>query len=161
MTPILYAKIAGIGVIAALLLGIGWHFGGLSGKLEASNAKTALASFQEAQAANTAKAVLAERASAAAAAITDNNAENAHDKTIESLPARIVHDPVFLREPGDICPAVSTVPDSKGQTASDDSAGRSTEQRSGIDLRPAIEAFKIKYETVLADCRRLDSEWPK
>lgn len=162
MTPILYAKIGGAVALAALLIFGGYHFGGLSGKLEASNARTALADFQQAQAANTAKAVLAERASAAAAAINDNIAENAHDKTIESLPARVVHDPVFLREPGDICPAVGTVPNPKDQTAGNDSAGRAIQPGSGSgDIRPAIEALKVKYEIVLADCRRLDAEWPK
>lgn len=162
MTPAIYAKIGGVVMLAAFLLWGGYHFGSLHGELDASQAKTTLADFQTAQAANTAKAVLAERASAAAAAITDNIAENAHDKTIESLSARVVHDPVFLRAPGDICPASGTVPDPKGQTAGNDSAGRPAEQRSGDgDIRPAIEAFKIRYETVLADCRRLDAEWPK
>jgi hypothetical protein len=161
MTPILYAKIGGIAVLAALLVSGGYHFGSLHGELDASTAKTALADFGEAQAANTAKAVLAERASAAATAINDNLAESAHDKTIESLPARVVHNPVFLRAPGDLCPASGTVSDPKAKAASIDPAGRAVQPGSGIDLRPAIEALKVKYEIVLADCRRLDAEWPK
>lgn len=159
---LIYIKLAIGLVVVGAIAGGSFHFGGLSGKLEASNARTALADFQEAQASNTAKAVLAERASAAAAAINDNKAENAHDKTIESLPARVVHDPVFLRYPGDICPASGTVPDPKGQTAGNDSAGRGVQPGPGSgDLRPGIEALKIKYEIVLADCRRLDAEWQR
>jgi hypothetical protein len=160
MNP-LYTKIAAIALLAACLVSGGYHFGSLHGELDASNARTALADFREAQAANTAKAVLAERASAAAAAINDNLAEAAHDKTIESLPARVVHDPVFLRTPGDICPASGAVPDPKAKAANLDPAGRGVQPGRGIDLRPAIEALKVKYEIVLADCRRLDAEWPK
>jgi hypothetical protein len=156
-----YIKIGAVVLVLGAVSAGSFHFGRFSGELEASKAKTALADFQEAQAANTAKAVLAERDSAAAAAINDNIAEGAHDKTIESLPARIVHDPVFLRAPGDICPASGAVRDPKAEAANLDTAGRSVQPGRGIDLRPAIEALKVKYETVLADCRRLDAEWPK
>ena len=59
-------KLAAIIAAALALLGIGFYFGGLRGNEKADAAQTALEGFQAAQSANTAKAVLAERASSAA-----------------------------------------------------------------------------------------------
>lgn len=54
-----YIKIGAFVALLAAVAAVAYHFGGMS-------AETALADFREAQSANTAKAVLAERASAAA-----------------------------------------------------------------------------------------------
>lgn len=150
---LVYLKIGGAALLLAIAAGAGYHFGGLA-------SKTALEADHAAMAKVATDALLAQRSQAAAQAITDNTAEAAHDKTIESLPARVIRTPVFLRAPGDVCPDV--VPATQAQTGGADPAGRAAEQGSGEhDLRPALEAFKLKYETVLADCRRLDVEWPK
>lgn len=58
MTPILYAKLGGALALIVGLFMAGYHFGGLS-------SKAAIEGFQASQAENTAKAVLAERVSAA------------------------------------------------------------------------------------------------
>jgi hypothetical protein len=161
---ITYLKMGGIAALAIALLAVGYHFGGLRGQEEADAAKTALAAFQRDASANVAKAVLAERASAEALAINDNAAEAAHDKTIESLPDRTVRTPVFVRGSADNCPSPGgrPVPATPAKAAGDDPAGRAVESGPGSgDIRPALEQFKIRYETALADCRRLDAEWPR
>ncbi len=56
---ITYLKVGAIAALVAAIFMAGWHLGG-------DSARTALAGFQAAQAEDTAKAVLAERASAAA-----------------------------------------------------------------------------------------------
>lgn len=156
---IAYAKLGGLLALVLALFGAGFYFGSLRGNEKADAARTAQEASESAQSAAVAKAVLAERASAQAQAITDRAAETQHDKTIESLPARVVRTPVFLRGPGEICS--DPAPGGEAKASSDDPGGRRIEQGSGGDIRPAIEAFKLKYETALADCRRLDAEWPK
>jgi hypothetical protein len=40
-------------------------------------------------------------------------------------------------------------------------AARATDQGPQRDIGPAIEAFERKYETALAECRAVISQWPK
>lgn len=150
-----YSILVELGIAAVLLavaLAVGYHFGGLT-------ARNALEVDHTAMAQAATDALLAQRASAQTQAINDNAAETAHDQTVEALPARVVRTPVFLRAPGDVCP--DRVPGTQAQTRGDHPAGGGAQRGGGGDLRPAIEALKVKYETVLADCRRLDAEWPK
>jgi hypothetical protein len=138
------------GLVGLLCLWM-YHLGGDAARLATEKLKTA-------QAQNTANAVLAERASTQAQAKTDQTAEAQHDQTIESLPARVVRTPVWLRAPGDVCPAVPIPPQAAGH---DPGSGGVQPGPGERDIRPGLEALKIKYETALADCRRLDAEWPK
>lgn len=154
-----YAKQAGIALAVLFLLGVGFYFGTLKGDAAAASAKTAAEASQAAQASTVATAVLAERAAWQAQALTNNTAEKAHDQTIETLPARIVRTPVFLRGTGEICP--DPVPGAVAKAGGYDPDGRGVQPRPRIDSRPQFEALKVKYETALADCRRLDAEWPK
>jgi hypothetical protein len=146
------AAVALLLLTVAVAVAVGWHMGGLGPRAE-------LEAQHAAWAQTTAQALLAQRASAQAQAINDNAAETAHDQTIEALPARVVRTPVFLRAPGDLCP--DRVPSPQAQTSGQHPASGGAESGRGGDLRPAIEALKVKYETALADCRRLDAEWPK
>jgi hypothetical protein len=159
VTPVFYAKLGGTIFACLLLSGGGYYFGGLRGDAKAAHAQTALEADHEAMAKAATDALLAQRSQAAAQAITDNTAEKAHDQTIEDLPGRVVRTPVFLRSPGEICPG--PVPGAKAKTGGEHSGGSGVQPGSGKDLRPAIEAMKVKYETALADCRRLDAQWPK
>lgn len=159
---LVYIKFGAAAVLLAIAAGAGYHFGGLDGKAKVAEAKTALEADHAAMAKAATDALLAQRSHAAAEAITDNKAEAQHDQTIESLPARVVRTPVWVRAPGDICPADDRVSGAQAQTTGQDPGGRGAQPGSGErDIRPAIEAFKLKYETALADCRRLDAEWPK
>jgi hypothetical protein len=153
VTPLAYAKWGGI---AAFLIGLSffwYHQGGLA-------SKTKLEGFQAAQAEGTAKAVLAERASAAATALTDRAAETTHDQDLEAIPLHIRHDAVIVRLPGPApdCP----VPGAKTETGGEHPAPGPIEPGSRYrDIGPGLAAFEARYETALADCRRLDAEWPK
>jgi hypothetical protein len=153
MTWIAGLKLGGILALVAALFGSGYHFGGLA-------SKTALEADHAAMSKAATDALLAQRSQAAAQAITDNKAETVHDQTLESLPTRVIRTPVFVRAPGDVCPDV--VPTAQTQAGGQDPGGRGAEPGSRErDIRPAIEALKIKYERALADCRRLDAEWPQ
>jgi hypothetical protein len=84
-------------------------------------------------------------------------AEKEHAKDLAAIPLRVVTTPIWLHD-GQICAGpLSGV----SQTASSDSPGGGAVEGPGRDIRPLIEQFKAKYETALADCRRLDSEWPR
>jgi hypothetical protein len=84
-------------------------------------------------------------------------AEAQHAKDLAAIPLRIVSTPIWLHD-GQICAGtVPRLPEASGS----DSAGGGAIEGPGRDIRPLIEALKVKYETVLADCRRLDSEWPR
>jgi len=84
-------------------------------------------------------------------------AEIQHAKDLASIPARIVTTPIWLHD-GKVCAgALPQVPEAGG----DNSSGGGALEGPGRDIRPAIEELKRKYETALADCRRLDAEWPQ
>jgi len=151
VNPILAAKLGAAALLLIVIAGVGYHFGGLS-------SKTALEADHAAMAKAATDALLAQRASAQAQAINDNAAEKQHDQDLEAIPLHIRHDPVFVRVPGPApnCP----MPGTEVKAAGQDPGSGGAESGYGRDLRPSIEKFKIKYETVLADCRRLNSEWP-
>jgi hypothetical protein len=147
MNPLLYAKLGA----AAALLALAFYLGSLG-------PKAALERDHAAMAEATTQALLAQRASQQTQAINDNAAEKAHDEDLEAIPLHIRHDPVFVRLPAQDC----RVPAAQTKTGGNDPGKGGVQPGSGErDIRPAIEALKIKYETVLADCRRLDAEWPK
>lgn len=68
----IYVKLGFYLALAAGLIGLGYHFGALKGAAQADSARTALEGFQAAQAQNTAKAVLAERAAGQAELVRVN-----------------------------------------------------------------------------------------
>lgn len=81
----IYAKLGALIAAIALIFWAGWHLG-------SSNAKTALAGFKAAQAENTAKAVLAERASAAAELARVNTILKGYeDAPINPIDAGLAH----------------------------------------------------------------------
>jgi hypothetical protein len=149
MNPLLYAKLGA----AAVLLAVVFYLGGLG-------PKAALERDHAAMAEATTKALLAQRSTQQTQAINDNVVEKAHDQDLEAIPLHIRHDPVFVRVPGPTpdCP----VPGTQAKASGNDPGGGGVQPRPGDrDIRPGLEALKIKYETALADCRRLDREWPR
>jgi len=65
-------------------------------------------------------------------------------------------DPLIVRVPA----SANTVPGVAPKTASICPASGGDDAGSRVDLRPAVAAFELKYETVLADCRSALSQWP-
>lgn len=54
------------------------------------------------------------------------------------------------------------LPANSGSTASQPPSTGGTDAGSGqSNIRPALDAFETKYETVLAQCRNVLSQWPK
>ena len=73
------------------------------------------------------------------------------------------HTPVIVRTgPARACPVPIPAAQTGGSPAT---AGGTDEGRGGsgesVDIRPALNAFELKYETVIADCRQLWDAWPK
>jgi hypothetical protein len=146
------------GVLAAVLacFGFGYHLGGLGPKSD-------LANYQRDQAQNTAKAVLAERASAQHQATVDFNAETQHAKDLQDLAALTpVATPLLVFR---AAPAASgAVPGAAGHAgalAAHPQGGGGEPVGGTVDIRPDIEALKKRLEAVMADYRELAAEWPK
>lgn len=54
----------------------------------------------------------------------------------------------------EVLPAPATSPDSAHPAPGGTDTGR------GRDIRPQLEALKLKYETALAECRSVIAQWP-
>lgn len=69
------------------------------------------------------------------------------------------------RAPVRLCraPAASpgTVPGTASSPAGGTTAAGGTDTGSGEDLRPALNAFEVKYEGDFASCRSVLASWPK
>lgn len=143
-------------VLALVLFGGGFYFGGLK-------PKTDLADFQAKEAENTATAVLAERVSAQHQATVDSNAEMQHAKDLEDLAALTpVSTPllVFRAAPAPGC-AVQGAASAAGTVAANPTSGGSERVGGTVNIRPDVEALKKRLEAVMADYRELAAEWPK
>lgn len=65
--------------------------------------------------------------------------------------------PVFVRSgPASACP----VSQPAAQAASRPPAAGGDEPGAGEDLRPALNAYEVRLETVIADCRNALEKWP-
>lgn len=69
------------------------------------------------------------------------------------------HSPVIVRVPA----GPSPVPRDPGSPAGGTAGAGSTQPGPGasIDVRPALNAFELKYEAYLAECRSILKEWPQ
>jgi hypothetical protein len=144
MTAIAYAKIAAIVAVLAALVLVSFHLGGLGPKAELAKYKAAIA---QAQAQNATKELA-----------TTITAENAYDEDLTAIAVPVVRDRILVRE----------LPPAGGRVQLPAQAGSSATDRGAVDpgsgehdIRDALNAFEVKYERILAQCRRLDAEWPK
>jgi hypothetical protein len=91
------------------------------------------------------------------------DADSKRDTEIQQISAAIgaQRAPVYTVQPSAAkarsCAVSSNPITAGGQPA----VGGSADSGRGEDLRPAINAFELKYETALADCRSVLSQWPK
>jgi hypothetical protein len=69
------------------------------------------------------------------------------------------HAPIRLCIPPKASPG--TVSGNPASTPSGTAASGGTDAGSGEDIRPAINAYELKYESALASCRSVLSQWPK
>lgn len=65
--------------------------------------------------------------------------------------------PVFVR--GQSC--ANPVPTVAAKAGDNASAPRAVDPGRGIDYRPAVNQFELKYETALADCYTALDKWPQ
>jgi hypothetical protein len=89
-------------------------------------------------------------------------AKEDYDEALAAIPVRTVTTPVWVqRGPSPTCPgAVPSPAPSGGQAAG--AGGTDAGSRGGaVDIRPAINAFEAKYETVIAQCRETIADWPQ
>ncbi len=93
------------------------------------------------------------------------DANTQRDATLAQVAAGIAnqHAPVIVRNgPARVCP----MPVAATQAGSPPAATGGTDEGRGsnsesIDIRPALNAFELKYETVIADCRAALDGWPQ
>jgi hypothetical protein len=166
MTPALYAKIGGIALLAAVLFGAGFHFGGLKGSEQAAVAKSAQEGQGEAIAQAVTTGLEKQIEKSDAQQINDNAAEAAHGKDVHEIDTSTPRaDPVIVYRdrPGKVC--VAAVPGAKAAAstvgASPGTGGSVASGGDGVDRRPEIEALKKKLERIAADERLLIAKWPK
>jgi hypothetical protein len=85
-------------------------------------------------------------------------AQKERDEAYKNLPPAI-HTPVFVRLPGTICPdAPGSAP--KADSVHPDTTGNGSGS-GDRDIRPGIEAFKVRYSQSLLDCQQILNDWPK
>jgi hypothetical protein len=149
LTPYLvYIKVGAVVTLLAVVAGAGYHFGGMA-------SKTKLEGFQQAQSANTAKAVLAERASAAVElarvnAILKEYQDAPIDPATVSLGSRVLE---YARVAE--CPVSSASPHPAGIVST-------AAQSSG--LGPIEQATQAVFDACAADAKELaalQSVWPR
>ncbi len=154
---IAYLKLGAGVFLVVLIFGAGFHFGGLSGNAKAAASKAALDGFQTAQAENTAKAVLAERAAGA----TESARVNAKLKEYEDAPIDPVVTGLSERVRLATCPGAtgSSVPGAGGNAGGAQSARGVPASPAEVErLSDAAWAAADKDATRLNLCRDV---WPK
>ena len=88
-------------------------------------------------------------------------AEAQHEQDIAAIDLRVIHTPVLVHD-GAIC--ASPVPGASqgaGANGAPPSPGGTVGGAGGVDIRPALEAFKAKLEKIVADDRQIDADWPQ
>lgn len=144
MAAIAYAKWIGIALSVFAIAAGSFHLGSLGPKAE-------LAKYQAAQA-------LAGTHEETKQLNTNVTAEKAHDEDLNYIDLHVVRTPVLVC---DNPPAANRVPvPSEAGHPAAQSGGTDPGPRER-DVRDELSAFEVKYEKILADCRRLDAEWPK
>jgi hypothetical protein len=91
---------------------------------------------------------------------TQTNANLKHDSDLATVRAAIgaQRAPVIVRSgPPRACP----VPVNSAQAGSPPAPAGGTDPGPGVDSRPLINAFELKYETALADARKCLDSWPQ
>lgn len=84
-----------------------------------------------------------------------------HDEDLQDIAARIANQraPVFMCNRSPDTSAVSDHP-APTQRGNDPTQSGSADAGAGVDIRGAINAFEKKYESALADCRKVVASWP-
>lgn len=89
------------------------------------------------------------------------SAKTQHDKDIDTLlhPASPITTPVWVYNAGAACPSNSSGQAPKADDVHTNSSG--DEQGSGRrDIRPGLEAFKVRYGRSLLGCKEVLADWP-
>lgn len=152
MTPIAYAKIAGVAALGAFLVGIGFYFGGLRGEAKAAEAKTAQEASHAAQLAALATAWQnRELAYEGQTQRYVNEIEILRHTRAEPLPGTPLR--VCFAAPNPILPAGASGgagPAAAGTLPS----GDATVPQSSGDIRPGLFSIADEADDLLAECRR-------
>jgi len=80
-----------------------------------------------------------------------------YQQELAAISGRVVYRPIWLHD-GQVC--AGAMPSAPTEAGDPHPGAGGTVSGPGTDIRPQLEAFKAKYETALAECRRLDRAWP-
>jgi Tfp pilus assembly protein PilE len=88
----------------------------------------------------------------------ENAAEVKHDQEVQLVATTVAsqHQPVRLCH----TPSASSVSHPASTPQGSNPPSRTANTGPGVDIRAAVNAFEIKYEAALADCRQTLAEWP-
>jgi hypothetical protein len=88
-----------------------------------------------------------------------NDASQALQSDLANVHAIVAQhtDPIVLRVPA----RCSAVPGPTPSPASQPATTGSPDTGSGVDLRPQISAFELRYEGIITDCRAALASWPR
>lgn len=144
MTPLAYLKYGSIVAAALALFAAGWHLGALGPTAKLAAYKSSQAVLQATQESTQLK--------------TDQKADEVHDEEISAIRLHVVDTPVLVRMPVSAPAAVQGTPAAADQPPGPRPADAGSGER---DIRPGITALEARYESVIADCRRMAAEWPQ
>lgn len=96
--------------------------------------------------------------------LTDANTKRDVDLSKVTFAIDSQRAPVYIvrggsANPGQV-PGHSPEADRKAAGAGGADAGRGGDSQPVVDVRPQVNAFELKYETVVADCRAALDSWP-
>lgn len=88
-------------------------------------------------------------------------AEAQHEDDLAAIDLRVIRTPILVHD-GALCPGpVHPTAAKAGENSPAAGPGGVVGGTGSIDIRPALEAFKAKLETIVADDRREDADWQK
>lgn len=91
---------------------------------------------------------------------TNANAQLSQDLATLRTPPAVPKPPVWLCD-APPSPRRAVLPTSAASTDSAHPSPGGSDDGRRRDIRPQLEAFKLKYETALAECRSVIAQWPK
>lgn len=84
-------------------------------------------------------------------------AQQAHDEALRKIPPALTT-PIIVRLPGALCSNTpGLLPEAGGVHSNSGGNGSGSGER---DVRPGIEAFKMRYGASLLDCQQVLDNWP-
>lgn len=145
----LYAELAGAALLIVIGVGLWFHHDGVMIAKGAAECQAKVTETRD-------DADKDARARTSQYELQLAQAQKERDEAYKNLPPPI-HTPVFVRLPGAICPdAPGSASKAEGMHPNSSGNGPGSGER---DIRPGVEAFKMRYSQSLLDCQQILNDW--